>query len=148
MPVPLAKNKKALFDYEILETFEAGLVLAGWEVKAVRSGRVELRGAFAQIRGGEGWLKNALIGPWGTRKEKDDAVLRQDRKLLLHAREIKRLMGKLEEKGLTLVPIDIYESRGHFKVSLGLGRGKRQYEKRDSIKKREVDRLIRRHVNV
>jgi len=140
---PSIINRKARFDYEILETVEAGIELTGTEVKSIRAGKMSLRDSFARIRGGEMYLYGADISAYeNAGYAKHDAT--RPRRLLLHAREIARLTGKVSEKGLTLVPMKVYFKRGWAKVLLGLARGKRQYDKRESIKKRETQRDIKR----
>jgi SsrA-binding protein len=140
-------NRKARHDYEILETYEAGLVLTGPEVKSVRQGKVSLAEAYAKVNKGELWLYNMHIAPY-------DPVLqrnydpRQPRKLLMHKREIDRLMGLTQQRGLTLIPLRVYfNERGYAKVELGLARGKRKVDRRREIMeremKREVDRALR-----
>ncbi|MFA0735205.1 MAG: hypothetical protein OGMRLDGQ_001705 [Candidatus Fervidibacter sp.] len=140
-------NRKARHDYEILETYEAGLVLTGPEVKSVRQGKVSLAEAYAKVNKGELWLYNMHIAPY-------DPVLqrnydpRQPRKLLMHRREIDRLMGLTQQRGLTLIPLRVYfNERGYAKVELGLARGKRKVDRRREIMeremKREVDRALR-----
>jgi len=140
----LAVNKRALFDYEILEKFEAGLVLFGHEVKSVRLGRMSLLGSYVTINQGAAWLINGHIPLYPKAGPKPDYDPDRTRKLLLHKRELDRLAGKMEQKGLTLVPISVYTKGSQIKLEFGLGRGKKQYEKKESIKKREVDREIRR----
>jgi SsrA-binding protein len=136
-------NRKARFDYEIIETVEAGIELAGTEVKSIRAGKMSLRDSFARIRRGEIYLYGADIAAYeNAGYAKHDAT--RPRRLLLHAREIARLAGKVSEKGLTLVPMKVYFKRGWAKVLLGLARGKREYDKRESIKKRETTREIQR----
>jgi len=139
----VATNRRARHDYAIEETFEAGLVLSGPEVKSLRAGRATLSDAFARVRGGEVWVENLHIPPYemaDTRRY--DA--KRPRKLLLHRAEIKRLIGKTAERGLTLVPLKIYFTRGMAKMEIGLGKGKRQFEKRQSIAEREHKREIER----
>jgi SsrA-binding protein len=140
----VATNRRARHDYALEETFEVGMVLSGPEVKSLRGGRASLADAFARVRDGEVWIENLHIPPY----EMADARRRYDptrpRKLLLHRREIERLVGKTAEKGLTLVPLKIYFTRGMAKMELGLGRGKRQFEKRDSIAEREHRRDVER----
>ncbi|HEY8475998.1 MAG TPA: SsrA-binding protein SmpB [Chloroflexota bacterium] len=140
-----ATNRKAAYDYHILETWEAGVALTGTEVKSVRNGRVNLREAFAKLIAGEVWLLNAHISPYaqGNRFNHDPT---RARKLLLHKGEIARLIGKLKEGGVTLVPLSIYDRRGHIKVQLALARGKRKYDKREDIARREAQREIARAV--
>src|SRR5215203_406123 len=140
---PIAENRKARFDYQLLERFEAGLVLTGSEVKSLREGRVSLAQAYADVREGEAWLVGVHIDPYhqaGTRNHEPE----RDRKLLLHRRELDSLYGKVREKGLTLVPVRLYFKDGRAKVELALARGKEQRDKRRDIAKRESDRQIER----
>ncbi|MDK1010381.1 MAG: SsrA-binding protein SmpB [Actinomycetota bacterium] len=139
----VATNRKARFNYEILDTFEAGMVLRGSEVKSLRAGQVQLKDAYASIRDGEVWLENVHIAPYSFAEEGGHDPERP-RKLLLHRREIDRLFGRIREEGLTLVPLQVYFKDGRAKVELGLGRGKRTRDKRRDIvdrrQKREMDR--------
>lgn len=139
----IVKNPKAYYDYEILETFEAGIVLKGSEVKSIKEGKVSLKEAYADIIDGEVYILNMHVTPY-----EKDKVSRLDptrpRKLLLHKYEIKRLIGKIKERGLTLVPLMIMEKRNLIKVVLGLGKGKKLYEKREEIRKRIIEREIKR----
>jgi SsrA-binding protein len=132
----VATNRRARFDYEILERLEAGIVLTGSEVKSLRQGRASLSEAFARVDGRELWLENMHIPPYeqGQKRGYDP---RRRRKLLAHRAEIDRWVGRAAEKGLTLVPIRVYFSHGLAKVELGLGRGKRAYEKRQAVLERE-----------
>ena len=146
----LAKNKRAFFDYDILETFEAGIVLSGQEVKSVRQGNVSLKGAFVTLRHlpkkknvVEAWLTNAHITPYAKAGPLPGYDPTRTRKLLMHARELATLMGKRKQAGLTLLPLSLYTQRNRIKVHVGLGRGKKKYEKRETIKRRETDRTIR-----
>jgi len=143
----IATNRRARHDYEIIDTFEAGLVLEGSEVKSLRDGKAALKDSFAHIRDGEAWLVGAYIGPYSFARGGGHDPERT-RKLLLHRREIDRIAGKLAEKGLTLVPLQLYFIDGKVKVELGLGRGKRTVDKRRTIKereqKREMERAMRR----
>ncbi len=139
----VASNRKARHDYEILERFEAGIVLTGSEVKSLRQGRASLAEAYARIRGGEAWLENMHIPPYEQGEKRGYDPLR-DRKLLLHRREIDRLIGKQKEQSLALIPMRVYFSHGLAKVELGLGRGKREYEKRQATLKRLADREMER----
>ncbi len=135
----LVENRKARFDYEILETFEAGIELKGSEVKSIRQGKVSIKGAYADIQDGEVYLIGMHIAPYDPSGSFGHDPLRP-KKLLLHKREIKRLIGKVKERGLTLVPIRVY-LKGHLvKVELALVRGKRKYDKREEIKRRELER--------
>lgn len=141
----VATNRKARHDYFIEDTIEAGIVLTGTEIKSVRAGRANLQDSFALIRNGEMWLVGAHISPYvhGNRENHDPT---RDRKLLLHRREIDRLAGKVQERGYTLVPLRVYLRDGRAKVELGLAKGKRQYDKRETIAKRDSDREMRRAV--
>ncbi len=135
----IAENRKARFDYEILETFEAGIELKGSEVKSIRQGKVSLKGAYADVKDGEVYLLGMNIAPYDPSGKFGHDPLRP-RKLLLHKWEIKRLIGKVKEKGLTLIPLKVY-LKGHLvKVELALVRGKRKYDKRETIKRRELER--------
>jgi len=135
----IATNRRARHDYEILETFDAGIVLTGTEIKSVRAGRVSLREAYAAIEGAEAWLHNMHISPYEA-GSRDNPEAKRRRKLLLHRREINRLLGRSIERGLTIVPLSLYLQRGYAKVELGLGRGRRQYDKRKAIAEREAQR--------
>lgn len=140
----LSYNKKAKFDYQILETFEAGLMLTGAEVKSVRGGKMSLLGAYVTISRGAVWLVGGHIPRYPQAGPQPDYDPDRTRKLLLHKREISRLAGKLEQKGLTLVPISVYTKGSKIKLSFGLARGKKQFEKRETIRRRESDREVRR----
>ncbi len=138
-----ASNKKAYFNYEIVESMEAGIALLGSEVKSVREGRVSLKESYAEIRNGEVFLLHANISPYEPANRFNHEPLRE-RKLLLHRREIKRLIGKIREKGFTLIPTKvILNEKGNVKVELSLAKGKRTYEKKQAIKERELDREMR-----
>ena len=141
----LASNRKAYHDYHIEETHEAGVALTGTEIKSVRAGSVNLRDSYAQVRNGELWLMNVHIAPYQP-ASRENADPYRDRKLLLHHGEIMRLMGRVQEKGLTLIPLRIYLKQNRAKVEIGLARGKKMYDKRESIAKRESDREIQRAV--
>ncbi len=141
----VAVNRKARRDYEILESFEAGMALSGTEVKSLREGKANLKDSYAKILGGEVFLVNAHISPYSHGNVQNHEPLR-DRKLLLHKAEIKRLTGKTEEKGLTLIPLKLYFERGRAKVELALARGKREYDKRETIKRRDLQREIEREL--
>jgi SsrA-binding protein len=138
----IAENRKASHDYHLLETFEAGLVLLGTEVKAIREGRVNLRDSFARVEDGEVFIYNMNISPYSHRGYAEHEPLRR-RKLLLHRDEIRKLVGKTVEKGMTLVPVRMYFKNGRVKVAVSLAKGKRQYDKRETIKRREADRETR-----
>ena len=136
-------NKRARFDYAIDEVFEAGLVLHGTEVKSLRAGRATLKDAYAETRDGEMYLLHAHINQY-EQANRFNHEPERPRKLLLHKREIHRLKGKTQERGLTLIPTRMYFSRGKAKVELGLGKGKRQYDKRQDMKRRDAQREIAR----
>ena len=138
----IAENRKAFHDYHLLDTFEAGLVLLGTEVKAIREGRVNLRDSFARVEDGEVFIYNVHISPYSHRGYADHEPLRK-RKLLLHRSEIKKLIGKTVEKGMTLVPTRLYFKDGRVKVAVSIAKGKKDYDKRETIKKRENERETR-----
>src|SRR5260221_8413960 len=135
----ITENRKAFHDYYILETFEAGVALLGTEVKAIREGRVNLRDSFARVEGGEIFLYNVNISAYSHRGYADHEPLRA-RKLLLHRNEIRKLIGKTVEKGMTLVPVRMYFKNGRVKVAISLARGKKEDDKRETITRRESDR--------
>ena len=143
----IADNRKSRHDYHILETYEAGVALLGTEVKAIREGRVNLRDSYARTDGGEVWMLNVHISPYSHRGYADHAETRQ-RKLLLHRHEIRKLIGRTAEKGLTLVPLQMYFKNGRVKVLVGLARGKQAHDKRETIRRREVDRETRTAIKV
>ena len=140
---PLAQNKKARHDYQILETIEAGLVLTGTEIKSVRERRINLKDGFAQIHNGEAWLMNVHISEYTQGNRFNHDPLRA-RKLLLHKKEIQKLTGQTSEKGITIVPLKVYLKHGFAKVLLGIAKGKHDYDKRETMKKRDQEREIRR----
>jgi SsrA-binding protein len=144
----IAQNRKARHDYEIEERFEAGVVLQGWEVKSIRAGRAQIGEGYVIVRDGELFLLNAHIGTLPTTSSHVVADPTRTRKLLLHAAEIRKLIGKVDRAGYTLVPLDLHYTRGHIKLALGLARGKRQFEKRATEQnrdwKREQSRLLKR----
>lgn len=139
----VATNRKAFHDYFIEETHEAGVALTGTEIKSVRAGAVNLRDSYAQVRDGEMWMQNVHISPYeaGNRFNVDPY---RPRKLLLHRKEILRLMGRAQEKGLTIVPLRMYLKKNRAKVEIALVKGKKQYDKRETIGKRDSDREIER----
>ena len=139
---PIAENRKARHDYHIIETWEAGIALVGTEVKAIREGRVNLRDSYARTEGGEVWMMNVHISPYSHRGYAEHVETRQ-RKLLLHRHEIRKLIGRVAEKGLTLVPLEMYFKKGRVKVRIALAKGKQAYDKRETIRRREVDRETR-----
>jgi SsrA-binding protein len=138
----IAENRKARHDYHVLDTWEAGVALLGTEVKSIREGRVNLRDSYARIEGAEVWLMNVHISPYSHRGSASHDEMRQ-RKLLLHRDEIRKLIGKVAEKGLTLVPLELYFKKGRVKVLVALARGKQAHDKRETLRRREVDRETR-----
>ena len=138
----IAENRKAFHDYHLLETFEAGMVLLGTEVKAIREGRVNLRDSFARVEDGEVYLYNVNISSYSHRGYADHEPLRS-RKLLLHRNEILKLIGKTVAKGMTLVPVRMYFKNGRVKIAVSLAKGKKEYDKRETIKRRETERETR-----
>jgi SsrA-binding protein len=140
----LTDNRLARFRYEILETYEAGIELRGTEVKSIIAGSANLQDAYALVRGGEVWLFNAHISPFQQASQYYNHEPRRDRKLLLHRKEINKLVGKIEQKGLTLVPLKMYMSNNKVKVALGLARGKKLHDKREDVKRRDDQRDMRR----
>jgi SsrA-binding protein len=138
----IADNRKAFHDYHILETFEAGIALLGTEVKGIREGRANLRDSFARVEQAEVWLYNVHINPYSHRGYVDHDPRRR-RKLLLHREEIRKLVGKTTQRGLTLVPTRMYFRNGKVKVTLALARGKQAHDKRETIRRREVERETR-----
>ena len=137
----IARNKKAYYNFEILEDLEAGLVLRGTEVKSLRERRVNLKESYARIKGGEVWLEGCHISPYSHGNISNHDPIRP-RKLLLHKREIRRLLAKVMEKGWTLVPLSLYFSEGKVKVRIALARGKQSHDKREAKKRRMVEREI------
>jgi SsrA-binding protein len=147
--IPKMENKKAFFNYEIIEKTEAGMAIVGSEVKSLRQGGADLTGAYARISNNECWLVGCNIAPYKQAGISNHEPLRK-RKLLLHKRQIKKIYGKLQQKGLTLVPLRIYfNERGIAKIELAIARGKRQYDKRDKLKKRQqksdIDKSMRKY---
>ena len=138
----IADNRKAGHDYHFLETFEAGVVLQGTEVKAMREGRAQLRDSYCRIEGGEAYLLGAHVGQYSHGGYAIHDPVRK-RKLLLNAAELNKLLGKTTEKGLTIVPLRLYFKNGRVKLAIALAKGKRQYDKRETIKRREADRETR-----
>lgn len=141
-----ARNKEAFFNYTIEHELEAGIVLAGHEVKSVKSGTMSLKGAHVTIRGNEAVLVNAHISVYKYSGEIPGYDPTRSRKLLLNRKEISSLIGKYKEQGMAVVPLEVYEKRGLVKIKLGIGRGKKKYDKRESIKKREDERKMARIV--
>ena len=138
----LARNRQAFFLYEILDKFEAGVVLLGPEVKSIREAKIQLKDAYASIEGGELWLFHCHVSPYAQHTHTSLTPIDplRKRKLLMHRKELDKLKGRVEEKGLTLVPLRIYLKRGKVKVELGLGRGKKLYDKREAVKDRDLAR--------
>lgn len=136
-------NRKARHDYEIIDVYEAGIVLKGPEVKSLRMGRANLQDSYADLKQGEVWLHNMHISPFEQANRFNHDPVRT-RKLLLNKSEIRKLIGKTTEKGLTLIPLKVYFKKGKAKVELALAKGKKEYDRRDDIKKREMDRELRR----
>ena len=139
-----AENSGARFDYDILETFEAGLVLDGQEVKSVRRGSGSIKGSFVKILNNEAWLLGSVIPPYQPANAPKSYDSTRSRKLLLKRSELKYLIGKSHEQGLSLIPLKIFEKNGFLKLELAVARGKKKYDKRESIKKREAKRTIAR----
>ncbi|HBL29777.1 MAG TPA: SsrA-binding protein [Acidobacteria bacterium] len=135
----LASNRKARHDYHILETFEAGLKLTGTEVKAARMGKVQLKDSFVEIRNGEAWLVGAHVSPY-SHGNRENHPPERDRKLLLKKRQIDRLLGRSQIKGQTIIPLSVYLKGNWVKLEIALAEGKKQYDKRESIRERELDR--------
>ncbi|OGE84015.1 MAG: SsrA-binding protein [Candidatus Doudnabacteria bacterium RIFCSPLOWO2_01_FULL_44_21] len=145
-----ARNKKALYNYSIEDQIEAGLVLAGHEVKSIRGGQVSLEGAYVTIRAGEAYLRNAYVGKYKQASNLDGYDEQRERKLLLNKNEIIRLTDQTKGKGLTLIPLEIYTSKKRLKLKVGVAKGKKQFDKRETIKrkeaKRKVDRVMKTEV--
>ncbi|NCN99832.1 SsrA-binding protein SmpB [Candidatus Falkowbacteria bacterium] len=143
----LAHNRKANFEYELLDRYEAGLVLSGNETKAVKAGQISLKGSFISPRNNKGkvelYLLSAYISPYKSAASPSDWEPTRERKLLLHRQEINRLIGKKLGEGLTLIPLKIYTKHSFLKLEFAIARGKKKYDKRESIKKRELDRSLR-----
>ncbi|MFD1317426.1 SsrA-binding protein SmpB [Loigolactobacillus zhaoyuanensis] len=141
----LAQNKKARHDYSILETYEAGLVLTGTEIKSVRNARINLKDGFARVRNGEVWLENVHISPYEQGNQFNVDPLR-NRKLLLRKKEIKKLSEATQGTGVTLVPLRVYLKHGFAKLLLGVAKGKHNYDKRETLKRRDQDRELQREM--
>jgi SsrA-binding protein len=142
----ISANKRAYFDYEILETYEAGVELLGFEVKSIKSGRINLAGSYAIIRNNQAWLLNADIPPYQPKNTPPDYDSKRTRRLLLNKSEIKNLIGRIQEKGLTLLPLKVYTKgkTGKIKIEIGLAKSRKRYDKRELIKKREVRKEMRK----
>ena len=141
----VSSNRRAFFNYEILERYEAGILLTGTEIKSIRAGKIDLSDAYARAVDGEMWLNNAYIAPYDSASHYNHDPKR-NRKLLLHRVEIQKMSANVAEKGLTIVALRVYIKRHHAKIELGLGRGKRQFDKRHAIRARDMDREARRAV--
>jgi SsrA-binding protein len=144
----LAENKKAYFNYEILETFEAGISLIGQEVKSIKSGRINLAGSYVVFQNEELYLINADIPPYQPKNAPPDYNPRRSRKLLLRKKEIKYLIGRSRQKGLTLLPLRVYTKRGKIKLGFGLARGRKKASKKELLKKRAIEREIARELKL
>jgi len=144
----IANNRKAWHDYFIEEKFEAGIALEGWEVKAIRAGKSQLRDAYVIVRGGELWLLGCHVTPLPTASTHIQPDPTRTRKLLMHAREIHRLIGAVERAGYTLVPLDLHYAKGRIKLEIGLAKGKKQHDKRESEKERDWQRERQRLMRV
>jgi len=143
----ITDNRQARFEYEIMEVYEAGIELTGTEVKSLRGGKVNLKDGFVRVRGGEAFLLNVHISPQNTVGQFFNHEPMRNRKLLLHDKEIRKLIGQTEQKGLTVIPLKMYFKRGWVKVAIALARGKKTHDKRDSLKekqdKRDVERFMK-----
>jgi SsrA-binding protein len=140
----ITDNRQARFLYEILETYEAGIQLTGTEVKSIRAGRVNLQDGYALLRNGEIWLLNAHISPYNASSQYFNHEPRRTRKLLMHRQEIRKLIGKVEQQGLTLIPLKMYFKRGWVKLTIGLAKGKKIHDKREDLKRRQDQRDMQR----
>lgn len=139
----VARNKKARHDYFVLETLEAGIVLMGTEIKSIRAGQISLKEAYVRVDGEEAWLVNAHVAPYDHASQDNHDPLRE-KKLLLHKREIENLYAEVRQKGVTIIPLQVHLSNGKAKVEIGIAKGKRKYDKREAIKKRDAQRDIDR----
>jgi SsrA-binding protein len=142
-----AENRKAQHEYETLESFEGGIALFGHETKSVRTGGAKLTGAYITLRKGELWLVGAQIAPYAKAGALPDYDPARDRKILVHRKELESLRGKIQQKGLTLVPFSLYPRARHIKLSFGLCRGRTTYDKREKLKTRDIDRELRRNLH-
>ena len=148
-PIKLVcQNRKARHEYQIDEVLEAGIMLLGPEVKSLRDGRANLTDGYAAFQGGEPWLYNVHISPYSHSNDTSRLDPLRPRKLLLHKAESRKLIGKLEERGYTLIPLKIYFRHGKAKVELGLAKGKKLYDKRETLKRRDTERELRRHYDI
>jgi len=142
-----SKNKKGLFDYEILERFEAGVVLFGQEVKSIKTGHINLAGSYVALKQGEPYLVGVKVPPYQPNNIGADYNENRERKLLLNKKEINYLIGKSSQKGFSLIPLKIYEKHGRIKLEFGLAKGKKKYDKKEKIKKRDIEREINRELS-
>jgi SsrA-binding protein len=142
-----SENKKALFNYEILERFEAGLVLFGQEVKSIKTGHTNLAGSYVVLRSGEPYLTGIKVPPYQPNNAGADYNENRERKLLLNKKEINYLIGKSAQKGFSLIPLKVYEKNGRIKLEFGLARGKKKYDKKEKIKKRDTEREVNRELS-
>jgi len=138
----IVTNKRAYFDYQILETYEAGVQLKGFEVKAIKTGRINLAGSYAIIKNNQLWLLNADIPAYQPKNTPKDYDSKRTRRLLIKTSEIKNLMGRVQEKGLTLLPLKVYTKNRRIKIEIGLAKSRKEFDKREVIKKREAQRQI------
>ncbi len=138
----ISTNKRAYFDYQILETYEAGIELMGFEVKAIKTGRINLAGSYAIVKNNQLWLLNADVPPYQPKNTPADYAPKRTRRLLLKKKEIKNLIGQTKQKNLTLVPLKVYAKNGRIKIEIGLVKSRKKFDKRELIKKREVQRQI------
>jgi SsrA-binding protein len=141
-----AENRRAKFDYEILETYEAGLVLFGHEVKAIKTGHISLNNSFVVVKNNELYLINSFVPPYQPKNTSSDYDPERSRKLLLQKQEIRSLIGKSKAKGLTLLPLRVYTKKNKLKLEFAIGRGKRKIDKREQIKKRDIEREMERNL--
>ena len=142
----VATNRKARHDYFLLDTYEAGLVLQGSEIKSIRAGQISLKEAYVRVDGEQAWLVNAHIAPYDPASRENHDPIR-DKKLLLHKKEIDKLWNEIRQKGTTIIPLQVYLSRGRAKLEIAVAKGKRHYDKRQSIKERDAQRDIDRALN-
>jgi len=139
----IATNKRAFFDYQILETYEAGIELKGYEVKSIKTGRINLAGSYAVLKNNQVWLINADVPPYQPKNTPSDYDSKKSRRLLLRKTEIKGLIGQIQEKGLTLVPLKVYTKNRKIKIEIGLAKSRKKVDKRELIKKRESKKEIK-----
>jgi len=142
-----SENKKGTFDYEIIERYEAGIVLFGQEVKSIKTGHINLSGTFITIRTGEPYLIGVKVPPYQPNNTGADYNQERDRKLLLNKKEIDYLIGRSKEKGFSLIPLKVYEKSGRIKLEFGLAKGKRKHDKKEKIKKRDIEREVNRELS-